>query len=408
MMIDSEFVRSQFPAFKQQTLKGWAFFENAGGSYPCQQVVDRLHHFYTATKVQPYGPYPASEDAGNAMNESYQRLSEYLNVKPGEISFGPSTTQNTYVLAQAFSANWQPGDELIVTNQDHEANSGSWRRLAEKGIIVKEWHVDSDTGLLNVDDLDNLLSEKTRLVAFPHCSNIVAHINPVREICDRAHAAGARTVVDGVSYAGHGFPDIDSLGTDVYLFSLYKTFGPHQGLMVVRESTMGELENQSHFFNEQFVQKRLVPAGPDHAQVAAAAGIADYFDAVFSHHFPDRQDSAIERGHRVHDLFRTHEQHLLEPLLDFFKSRNDVRVLGPTDPQCRAPTVSVAVRGSAKSLATRLSTHKIMCWNGNFYAWRLVKALGIDVDDGALRLSFVHYTTKSEIDQLINALEQEL
>ena len=407
-MLDTDFVRSQFPAFSENSLKGWAFFENAGGSYTCRQVIDRLTNYYTQTKVQPYGPYPAAKVAGEAMDDSYRRLAEYLNVDQTEVSFGPSTTQNAYVLAHAFSANWSAGDEVVVTNQDHEANSGAWRRLAERGIVIKEWQVDADTGLLNPDDLDTLLTDKTRLVAFPHCSNIVAHINPVREICDKVHRAGARTVVDGVSYAGHGLPDVDALGADIYLFSMYKTFGPHQGLMVIRKHCLMELANQGHYFNADYPNKKLVPAGPDHAQIAAAAGIAEYFDALHAHHFPNLSPSSLQRSMDVHDLFREHEKRLLQPLLDYLSARNDVRILGPADASIRASTVALKVRGSAADVALRLAKHKIMCWNGDFYATRLIEALGLDSKDGALRLSFVHYTTATEMDQLIKALDQEL
>lgn len=407
-MLDVDFVRTQFPAFSEASLKGWAFFENAGGSYACQQVIDRLHRFYTKTKVQPYGPYPAAQDGGAAMDDSYQRLAAYMNVPTDDVSFGPSTSQNTYVLSQAFRAGWNDGDEIIVTNQDHEANSGAWRRLADRGIIVREWSVDPETGELDPAKLDELLSDKTRLVAFPHCSNIVAHINPVAEICSRIHAAGAVAVVDGVSYAGHGFPDVQALGADIYLFSLYKTFGPHQGLMVINETTRSGLQNQSHFFNAEYPNKKLVPAGPDHAQIGAAGGIAEYFDVVHAHHFPDSTASAAVRGHELHDLFRQQEQLLLQPVLDYLDARNDVRLLGPSDAAVRASTVAIGVQGSAEAIAARLSDHKIMCWSGNFYAYRLVEAMGLDPEEGALRMSFVHYTTQHEIDQLLEALDQVL
>jgi len=407
-MLDTNFVRSQFPAFSEPSLQGWAFFENAGGSYPCQQVIDRLTRFYTQTKVQPYGPYPAAQSGGEAMDQSYNQLAGYLNVPTDDVSFGPSTSQNTYVLAQAFRSNWKTGDEIIVTNQDHEANSGAWRRLQDTGIVVHEWKVDPDTGILDPTELDRLLTTRTKLIAFPHCSNIVAHVNPVSDICQRAHQAGAITVVDGVSYAGHGFPDVAELGTDIYLFSLYKTFGPHQGLMVVNETTRNMLANQSHFFNAGYAHKKLIPAGPDHAQIGAAGGIADYFNAVYDHHFQGKTATPAERGRALHALFREHEKTLLQPLLDYLDARNDVRVLGPADASVRAPTVAVAVQGDPEDLATRLSLHKIMCWSGNFYAYRLVEALGLDPEAGALRLSFVHYTTKQEINQLMEALDQEL
>jgi len=407
-MIDTDFIRSQFPAFAEPSLQGWAFFENAGGSYTCRQVIDRLQRFYTQSKVQPYGPYPAAQQGGAQMDESYQRLSAYLNVQPEEVNFGPSTTQNTYVLAQAIVANSQAGDEIIVTNQDHEANSGAWRRLADRGMKVREWSVNAQTGMLDIADLEQLLNARTRVVAFPHCSNLVAHVNPVAQICAKARAVGALSVVDGVSFAGHGLPDVQALGADIYLFSMYKTFGPHQGLMVIRESVNDKLANQGHFFNANLPHKTLVPAGPDHAQVAAAAGVAEYLDAVHAHHFPSKESDAAQRGRDLHGLFQQHEQSLLQPLLDFLSSRNDTRVLGPTDATIRAATVAVEVQGDPEKIAALLAKHKIMCWSGHFYAYRLVEAMGLNPETGALRLSFVHYTTHNEIDQLIAALEQTL
>src|SRR5882757_2112566 len=160
--LDLNFVRRQFPAFAEPSLAGQAFFENAGGSYSCGQVVSRLTEYYRRLKVQPYYPYPASTEAGEWMDAARARLAEYLGVTPGEVHFGPSTSQNTYVLAQAFRTLLKPGDEIIVTDQDHEANSGAWRRLAAHGIVVKEWHVDRETGTLSLAALDPLLTDRTR------------------------------------------------------------------------------------------------------------------------------------------------------------------------------------------------------------------------------------------------------
>jgi cysteine desulfurase family protein (TIGR01976 family) len=406
--IDLPFVRSQFPAFSESPLKDWAFFENAGGSYACGPVIERLTRFYRETKVQPYGPFPASKRAGEEMDEARARLAGYLNVEVEEVHFGPSTSQNSYVLAQAFRQMLMPGDEIVVTNQDHEANSGAWRRLAEGGITVREWTVDPESGRLDPRDLDGLLSDKTRLVAFPHCSNIVAHLNPVAEICAKAHAAGAVTCVDGVSYAPHGLPDVTALGADIYLFSLYKTYGPHQGLMVVRRNLAERLPSQAHFFNAGNVLKRLTPAGPDHAQIAASAGIADYFDALYAHHFLAGADAA-ERGRQVHDLLRGQEKALLTPLLDWLRQRNDVRVLGPTDPAERAPTVAIHTKNkSAAEVLEGLTARGIAAGAGHFYGYRVVQALGLDPEAGVLRVSFVHYTAPEEVEKLMKALDAAL
>ena len=192
MALDLDVVRAQFPAFSENTLQGQAFFENAGGSYTCAPVIDRLTRYYTQRKVQPYAPYEASQLAGAEMDEARQRLAALMGVETDELSFGPSTTQNTYVLAQAFGQMMQPGEAIIVTNQDHEANTGPWRRLAERGIEIREWQVDPETGHLDPADLEDLLDEKVRLVCFPHCSNVVGEINPVTEITALAHAVTAK------------------------------------------------------------------------------------------------------------------------------------------------------------------------------------------------------------------------
>ena len=405
--LDINWVRDQFPAFAEPALQGQAFFENAGGSYTCQPVIDRLMRFYHQRKVQPYAPYEASRLGGEEMDEARRRLAALMGVETDELSFGPSTTQNTYVLAQAFRQWMTPGDAIIVTNQDHEANTGPWRRLADAGIEVREWQIDPETGHLDVAKLDDLLDEKVRLVCFPHCSNVVGEINPVADIAARAHAAGAFVCVDGVSYAPHGLPDVGALGADIYLFSSYKTYGPHQGCMVIRRNLGMMLPNQAHYFNADDLYKRFTPAGPDHAQVAACAGMADYIDAMAAHHGVSAETDA-GRGEAVHDLMRAQEVTLLQPVLDFAKARNSVRLLGPDQAEKRAPTVALACEKSAEDLAAELAGHGVMAGGGDFYAVRALEAQGVDMEKGVLRVSFVHYTSQAEVDQLLNALETVL
>lgn len=407
MILDLDFVRSQFPAFEQKSLAGQAFFENAGGSYTCKPVIDRLTRFYTQRKVQPYAPYEASRLGGEEMDEARTRLAAILGVETDELSFGPSTTQNTYVLAQAFRQWLKPGDAIIVTNQDHEANTGPWRRLADEGIDVREWQIDPETGHLETDKLAAMLDDDVKLVCFPHCSNVVGEINPVSEIAAMAHSAGAFVCVDGVSYAPHGLPDVNALGADIYLFSSYKTYGPHQGCMVIRRNIGMTLPNQGHYFNADSLYKRFTPAGPDHAQIAACAGMADYIDLLAAHHGSGGQPPAA-RGEVVHGLMRRHEVDLLQPVLDFAASRNSVRLIGPSDAEVRAPTVALACEKSGEELAAALVPYGIMAGGGDFYAVRALEAQGVDMDKGVLRLSFVHYTSKAEIDQLLEALEAVL
>jgi selenocysteine lyase/cysteine desulfurase len=406
--LDMTFVRSQFPAFSAEGLRDKAFFENAGGSYACQPVIDRLTRFYTERKVQPYGPYAAASAGGAEMDEARARLAAMMGVKTHEVSFGPSTTQNTYVLAQAFRRYLKPGEAIVVTDQDHEANSGPWRRLGEEGVEIREWKIDPETGHLDTARLAPLLADgKVRLVCFPHCSNVVAEINPVADIVAMAHEAGAVTCVDGVSYAPHGIPNIAELGADIYLFSAYKVYGPHQGVMVIREDLGMRLPNQGHYFNGETLYKRFTPAGPDHAQVAASAGIADYFDALHAHHFAPEPDAA-KRAAAVHDLMRGQEMEVCQPLLDYLVARNDLRLIGPREAARRAPTVAVALDREAEPVSAALAGHGINCWAGDFYAVRPLSAMGVDPDRGVLRLSMVHYTSAEDVARLIAALDAVL
>ncbi|MDA9186174.1 aminotransferase class V-fold PLP-dependent enzyme [Planktomarina sp.] len=405
MQLDLDFIRGQFPAFEVPSLKEQSFFENAGGSYTCSQVQDRLKRFYLERKVQPYAPFEASRLGGAEMDEARSRLAAMLGVEDDELSFGPSTTQNTYVLSQAVAQWIKPNQTIIVTNQDHEANSGPWRRLAECGVTIKEWCINPVTGLLDLEDLRLLLDENVKMVCFPHCSNVVAAINPVEEITSMVRSVGAYSCVDGVSYAPHGFPNVDKLGADIYLFSAYKTYGPHQGLMVIRRELGMKLPNQGHYFNADSLYKRFTPAGPDHAQVAACAGMAEYVDEVYQHHFID-QVAPAERCQMVHDLFRDHEVSLTQPILDYLTTKNSAELIGPISAEGRAPTIAVKLQIPGEEAAKKLASFGVMAGGGDFYAVRPLKALSIEPEHGVLRLSFVHYTAPKDIDRLLNALDQ--
>jgi cysteine desulfurase family protein (TIGR01976 family) len=406
---DISFVRGQFPAFGEPSLKGFLHFENAGGSYACGQMIDSLHRFYRETKVQPHYGFEPSHGAGLEMARARERMASWLNVATDEVHFGPSTSQNTYVLAQALRQHLKAGDEIIVTNQDHEANIGVWRKLEAEGMVIREWRVNPETAELDSNDLDALLNDRTRVVAFTHCSNIVGSMNPVREWTDKIHAAGAMAIVDGVSYAPHGLPDVDALGADIYLFSLYKVYGPHLGVMVMRKAINEQLPNQGHFFNADHPTDRFTPAGPDHAQISSVNGVIDYFEAVYAHHWGDGEATSAQKTSRVRALFQHTERKNLKPVLSFLSNHASVRLIGKAVTKHRAPTVSFTVhdRDSA-DIAALLAREKIGIANGNCYAYRLMEALSIKPEQGVARLSFVHYTKKEEVDRLIETLDRLL
>jgi cysteine desulfurase family protein (TIGR01976 family) len=405
--LDVEFARSHFPAFTDPSLAGFAHFENAGGSFACRQVVEALDGFYRRTKVQPYYAFEPSATAGARMDSARRRLAAWLNIGEDELHLGPSTSQNTYVQAQAFRRHLRPGDEIVVTNQDHEANVGAWARLQDEGFTVRTWSVDA-AGELHIEDLATLLTPRTRVVAFTHCSNVVGRIHAVREITDLVHRAGAWAIVDGVSYCPHGLPDVEALGADVYVFSLYKVYGPHLGAMYVRRSLAQSLPSQAHFFKGDDLHGRFTPAGPDHAQVAAVDGVIDYMESLAARH-GHAGAPVSQQAEAVRQLMRSQEIALLEPLLEFLAQQSRIRVVGPTDARTRAPTVAFTVDGvSSQAVGAELARQRIGVGAGNFYAYRLLQALGIDTSDGLVRASFVHYTTTAEVDTLIGALQRLL
>ena len=405
--LDLDWARSNFPAYDEgNPMADLAFFEAAGGSFPCRQTIDRLTRFYTEHKVQPGHPYAIAGTAWDEMEGAYGRLADWMGVDADEVLVGPSTTANTYTLAGALREILGPGDALVVTDQAHEANAGPYDRLRDAGVDVRTWAVDPGTGALDLAGLDVVLDNDVAAVAFPETSNLLGDPIDVAAVCARIHEAGALAIVDGVATAPHGLPWIDDTGADVYLFSSYKTFGPHQGVMVVRADAMEQLPNQGHYFNADNPHKRLVPAGPDHAQVAALQGVVDYLEAVDGHHF-DESAGAAARNRRVHDLLRAAETERLTPLLAFLDGHDRVRVLGPTDPARRVPTVAVQLDTDAQAVAAAMGERGVACAAGHFYSHRLVTAMGLD-PASVLRLSLTHTTAPWEVDRAIEGLTELL
>lgn len=422
-VLDTDWVRAQFPAFDEPDLQGWVNAQNAGGSYRCRQVLDRLLAFHRRTAVQGGTHFPAGAAHQEAMDATAPALARWLRVRPDEVHVGPSTTALTYAVGRAFAAVLGPGDAVVVTDQDHEANSGAWRRLADIGVEMREWRVDPESGRLALADLDPLLDDDVALVAFPHVSNVVGEVNPVAEVAARAHAVGAVAIADGVAAAPHGLPDVDALGVDAYLFSSYKVYGPHQGVLAMRRELADRLPNQGHFFNADQVTKKFVPAGPDHAQVAALAGVVEYLEDLVDHHrsgpgHDDDDDAAgggadgaggdqvDPAGHdHLRSLVHAHETALVSRLLDVVVDRPGVRVVGPTDVAGKVPLLAVVADRPAPELAAELADHDVMAAAGHFYARRLVDALGLDPEAGVLRLSLVHYNTVAEVERVAAALD---
>ncbi len=407
--LDINFVRSQFPAFEDPLCKKWSFFENAGGSYVPQQVIDQLNRFMVSTKVQPYADYPMSKIAGDNMDKATEIFAKMINAKSKEIIIGGSTSINLYVLSNALKYSIKPGDEVIVTNQDHEANISPWRRLVEVGAVIKEWKMNPKTAELEIKTLKKLLTKKTKIVAVTHCSNIVGTVNNLEEISKIVHKKNAIVIGDGVSYAPHGFPDVKKLGVDFYTFSLYKTYGPHLALLYGKEEILKKLPNQNHEFLKDTYPYTINPGGPNHEELCSLIGIYEYFDNFYNHHFTKTNKNIRNKVSKINQLISSYEEKIANPLLDYLSSNNDIKLIGKNKIQNknRAPTIAFfSNRISSKKLSDHLVKNGIATRNDNFYAWRCLKALGVDTHDGIVRTSMVHYNSLDDVEKLINVLKK--
>ncbi|MCP3950684.1 MAG: aminotransferase class V-fold PLP-dependent enzyme, partial [Desulfobacterales bacterium] len=360
MKLDLDFIRSQYPVFQNPKTARWAMFENAGGSYVPRQVTRRLHDFFQYTKVQPYGLFESSIKAGEAMDAGYSAMAGLLNCDPDALTLGPSTTMNFYVLAQAIRPTLKPGDEIIVTNQDHEANIGCWRRLAEFGAVINEWRIDPESGELDIEDLKQLVTDRTKLVCFTLCSNIVGTMNDYAAIAEIAHDVGALAIGDGVSFAPHRVLDVNSSGLDVYCFSTYKTFGTHLGVMWGRPEVMDTLEPQGHYFNRDLPHYKFNPAGPLHAEIAALAGIEEYIEAVYNHHFEQSFYDFHTHACKVFDLFAEHETVQANRVLEAIRAIPGARIIGQDSATAggRAATIAFTLDGVDCSDAVKFLVEK--------------------------------------------------
>ncbi len=408
MELDTDFARRQFPAGRWE----WAFFENAGGAFVPQAVIDRMTAYMSENQVQPGYPAAPSREAAERIDAAGRRMAEMIGAGEDELVIGPSTSANVYVLARALAPLWAPGDEILVSELNHEANSGPWRRLVAGGLKIVDWPVTAEAAP-DMDALERLLNGRTRLVAFPHVSNITGELNDAAAVAARARAAGALTCVDGVAAAPHRAADPQALGADFYLLSFYKVFGPHLGGMYGRRERLLDARGQSHyFFAPDDAAHGLNPAGPCHESVAALAGIADYLEALAAHHFDPPPAGFRARVAALFGLFAEHEERLAARFMDFARSKRRLRLIGPAahDRAVRVPTFSFQVEGMASAaVPAALARERIAVASGHFYARRLLERLGVaDPDDGVVRCSMAHYNTLEEVDRLTAALDRAI
>ena len=405
-MIDIKFVRKQFPALQRDFI----FMDNAGGSQVLGNVIERISGYLTHHNVQLGASYAVSEEAGKKLKFATSRIAELVNAsRDEEVVIGPSTTMLLRILSLTISKNWQKGDEVIVTDTDHEANVSPWMDLREKGIEVKIWKVNKESLELEIADLQKLMTPRTKLVALTHASNLLGTINPIKQIAKEVHKAGALICVDGVAYAPHRKVDVQELDVDFYTFSWYKTYGPHLAVMYGKYDELLKLESLNHYFiGKENIPYKLQPGNFNFELTYSILGIIEYYSDLCKHHFRESKSDFQEQITKSFNLIAEHEESLSKILLDFLNGIPEIRIIGSplADASVRVPTISF-VHSEMKSneIVEKVDKHRIGIRFGDFYAKKLVESLGLEDKNGVVRVSLVHYNTKEEVQKLVNVFK---
>lgn len=405
--LDLDYVRSQFPGLS----RGWTYFDNAGGSQILKGAMERISTFLIEKNVQIGGSYEVSQSAANALYEARTAAMHLVNAsRPEEIVFGGSTTALLQNLARAMQSQLSAGDEIIVTVSDHESNIGPWDRLQDAGIILKFWPLNKETLTLDLADLEQQMSERTKMVCVTHVSNILGSINPIREIADFVHARGAKICVDAVAYAPHRAVDVQALNVDYYVFSLYKTYGPHYALMYGKYDLLLELDTLYHYFyGKDKVPGKLEPGNPNYELAYSTCGIVDYLAALGEQ--AGETGTVRQKIEAAFAAIMAQENLLTERLLSYLRSRNDCRIVGQitNHDETRVPTIAFRFDGrEAGDLCKAMDNENIAMRFGDFHSRRLAEYLGLTDHGGMLRVSMVHYNTLEEVDRFTAALDRIL
>lgn len=404
-----EFVRGRFPTLASD----WVFMDNAGGSLPLDTVIERCARYMRECPVQLGASYQASEQAQARLDAAMADLATFTNARDtNEVIVGPSSSALLSRLSRAMAPRLRRGDEIVVSNADHEANISPWRRLEEQGVLIRTWELNRDSLRLELDDLETLMNERTRLVCFTHASNVLGTIAPIAEITRFVHARNAEVCVDGVAYAPHHSIDVQAWDVDYYVFSLYKVYGPHQAVMIGRRDRLEQLANINHyFFKPEDVPGKFQPGGMNYEQAYASGAIAEYYQALGEAAGADSRAGSREKIEAATAWMSTHEEEIVAPLIDFLNSRANVRIIGSesSSASVRTPTVSFVVDGRDSATIPEVTDrHKIAIRWGHFYAPRLIDYLGLSEHNGVVRASLVHYNTRDEVARLVRVLDEAL
>jgi cysteine desulfurase family protein (TIGR01976 family) len=404
--LDVEAIRARFPALAlTHDDRPMAFFDGPGGTQVPDSVIDAVSRYYRESNANHGGAFPTSQRSDAIVDDAHAALGDLLGVDADEISLGPNMTTLTFHVSRALASSFRPGDEIVVTALDHQANVDPWIAAArDHELVVRTWEPRLEDCTLRLEDLDAVLSERTRLVAVGWASNAVGTINPVREIADRARSTGALTYVDAVHAAPHLPLDARAAGADFVACSVYKFFGPHLGALYSRRELMASLPRYK-------VRPAPVPfetgTGNHEGDAGAAAAVEYLADLGTAYGGASAGSSRRERVLAGMQAVRAYELDLYRHLAAGLASLDSVRILGLTadaDVGRRTPTAAITIDGvSPHDAAVRLGERGIAVWDGDFYATGLIERLGFAAE-GVLRIGLMHYNTRAEVDRLLEEL----
>jgi cysteine desulfurase family protein (TIGR01976 family) len=413
--LDLTYVRSQFPSLSQ-TVNGHpaAFLDGPGGTQVPQRVIDAMSAYLRHDNANTGGAYATSRHTDAMIARARAAMGDFLHCGADEVAFGPNMTTLTFAISRAIGRELKPGDEILLTRLDHDANVSPWTSMAEdRGVTVRWAEFKDEDCTLDLDDLASKITNKTKLVAVGYASNAVGTINPVKKIVQLAHQAGALCYIDAVHYGPHGLIDVAALDCDFLACSTYKFFGPHMGVLY------GKREHLKHFRpykvrpNTNAIPNCWEWGTLNHECIAGIEACVEYIADLGRRSHPEvsTRRAAIEAAYAtIHE----HERGLLEKMMDGLKAIPGLKTYGITDPaRFHERCTTFAVRDiSGKpgltpvELATKLGDRGFFTWDGNYYALNLTEHFDVEKSGGFLRIGLVHYNTVDEVESLLAALRQ--
>jgi cysteine desulfurase family protein (TIGR01976 family) len=411
---DVDALRTEFPALaRQHDGRPAVFLDGPGGTQVPQRVIDAVAGYYRDMNANSGGAFTTSELTDSMAAEAHAAVADFLGAgSPDEIKFGANMSTLTLHIGRSIGATLQPGDEIVVTRLDHEANVSTWRAMAaDRGVIVQTVDIDPDDVTLDLEDLESKLGPKTKLVAVGYASNAVGSINPVREIVARAHEVGALTYVDAVAYAPHGPIDVRALDTDFLACSAYKWFGPHVGVLYGKAAVLDQLPA----YKVRPAHDRYETGTPNYEGIAGTLAATDYLRDIGRDYgdvanAPGASAASERRRELVAAMvaIADYERALVTRFIDGLEGITGLTIHGITDRATfttRVPTVAVSIAGiHPRAAAEALGRRGIYAWDGDFYATGLIERLGKAESGGVLRMGLVHYNTAAEVDRTLEAV----